>query len=41
MKAMVLVYYGPTLSIRDKWAKSNSVFLKRGTRLVTKSNPED
>jgi hypothetical protein len=32
---MVLVYYGPTLSNRDKWAESDSVFLKSGTRLDT------
>jgi hypothetical protein len=39
--AMVLVYYGPTLSICDKWAESDSVFLKSGTRLVTNVWPEN
>jgi hypothetical protein len=39
--AMVLVYYGPTVSICDKWAESDSVFLKSGTRLVTNFWPEN
>jgi hypothetical protein len=33
--ALVLVYYSPTLSICDKWAESDSFFLKSGTHLVT------
>jgi hypothetical protein len=35
MTAMVLVYCGLTLSYRNEWAKSDSVFLKSGTRLDT------